>query len=575
MEVKNDQNSLDSTDLDNISVIELNDGYLVKIIPDGLNVDYIIKDTNNREVGKYKGTQPITITERSIIGVEIKKHLNPSNDYTKERVSREFEEVKGVLQESYEIILNRLNEELERVKKEKERILEEKKTEAKFLLESEDLPLIRIASLVSWLTAGERNNIMLTFIAYCSQVILDSPISVIGLGEGSSGKTHIQEVAMSLLPDEFVLHEKGSTGATTFNRAKDDPNYYDGKIVNFGDLGGKNSQDFVMEAKNLLKELQSDGFVNKPLNIPTKDEGWVVIDLTLYGKPCLTYTTVPGFKFDDQEMSRSIFITPRTDNRAVFNARKQILELKHGRTYNMFKKYESIAKDIQYVIYLLKERMEELTIINPYTKSVIDFLGESEYFKRDFDKYNGILKTITAFHSFNRPTFDIEGEEILFTSLNDIQLFISLLRSYHEAISVNVSPKAAEILSDLRERIDEWILAKKISELGITTNEYFELSGTTLSKRSVQRYFSELNNAGFLKTVRKEGSAWIYALSEKVGADILNNLLILDETEQELIKWELGDSALHFIKEDVAMDGLDIKLQDKNIPVPGWERYDN
>ena len=136
-----------------------------------------------------------------------------------------------------------------------------KKNDARVVLESSMNPLIYIASLVSWMTAGERNNIMLTFIAYCSQVILDNPISVIALGEGSSGKTHIQEVALSLIPDEFVRHEKGSTGATTFNRAKDDPEYYKGCIVNFGDLGGINSQDFIMEAKNLLKELQSDGLL--------------------------------------------------------------------------------------------------------------------------------------------------------------------------------------------------------------------------------------------------------------------------------------------------------------------------
>lgn len=492
---------------------------------------------------------------------------------SKKGISQKFEDIKLILNsqcDTYSEAL--LNEEM--VKEElNEQELQARKEDARIVLESKMNPLIYIASLVSWMTAGERNNIMLTFMAYCSQVILDNPISVIGLGEGSSGKTHIQDVALELIPDEFIRHEKGSKESTTFNRAKEDPYYYQHCIVNFGDLGGKNSQDFIMEAKNILKELQSDGFVKHPLNIPSKDEGWVLIDLILYGNPCLTYTTVPGFDFDDQEMSRSIFITPRTDNKEVFNARKKILELKFGRTYKEFKRFENDIQIVQFIVYILRERMEEVTIINPYTQSIIDFLGESDYFKRDFDKYNGILKTITAFNSYNREPFEIDGEKVLFTSLNDIQIFTSLLAAYHESISVNISPKAAEVLKDIKKYWTEWSDGYKIGKLGITTNDYFEHGSCKLSKRSVRTYFGELNNAGFLKVVGKESNSNIYSFTDLKSKDN-EDLLQLDEEAKELIRWELGEPALSFIECDVATDKLDIGWQDPDVPTPPWERYD-
>lgn len=444
------------------------------------------------------------------------------------------------------------------------------------LLQSKDLPLIYIGSLVSWMTAGERENIMLTFIAYCSQVILRTPTSVIGLGEGGSGKTHIQEVALSLIPEQFVHHEKSITEAAMFNRAKDDPYYYDGCIVNYGDMGGRNSQDFIIEAKNLLKELQSDGFINKPLNIPG-DEGWNVMDITLYGYPCLTYTTVPGFEFDDQEMSRSIFITPRMDNKEVFNARKQIMELKHGRTYKSYLKCKEEIKLVKFMVMALRERLEEITIINPYTDSVIKFLGQSEYFKRDFDKYNGLLKTITAFHVFNRSTFMLEGEEILFTTINDIKLFKSLLKAYHESVSVNISPKASEILRMLRKRLKGWIQDSRVESLiGITTTEFYELTKgeMNLSKRSVQRYFGELNAAGLLKVIDSKGSANVYELSENEVKSSMDKMEDLTERQQELIRAELGGPALEFIKLDVGLDKLGIEWNDQEVDVPGWDDYD-
>lgn len=54
---------------------------------------------------------------------------------------------------------------------------------------------------------------------------------------------------------------------------KNDKYFYDGKIVNYGDMGGTNDHEFMEVSKNLMKELQSDGFLNKPLNIPDGEVG--------------------------------------------------------------------------------------------------------------------------------------------------------------------------------------------------------------------------------------------------------------------------------------------------------------
>ena len=115
-----------------------------------------------------------------------------------------------------------------------------------------------------------------------------------------------------------------------------------------------------------FEELQSDGFLNKPLNIPDGEGGWEVKDLKLEGRPCLTYTTVPNHNFDEQEMSRSIFITPRMDNKEIFNRRNRLLEFKHGRSYNTLNKYENEAELVPYMLLHLKEVFEDISIINPY-----------------------------------------------------------------------------------------------------------------------------------------------------------------------------------------------------------------
>lgn len=554
--------------------VPFEDGYSINVFPSLNKVIYIFKDMNGYEAAKYKHVEPLMITELSQVGKEIKKHLDPHGDLSARKLGELFENIKMALNELYQLHQIIEDRESEESRLQGEQELQSNMEIAKSLLESKEMPILYIASLVSWLTAGERVNIMLAFIAYASQVILQNPINVVGLGEGGSGKTHIENTALNLLPGEYVLNEKKTTEAALFRRAEIKPDFYDGKIVNYGDLGGRNSQDFILEVKDLLKELQSDGYLCKPLVVPGEDGGFEVKELELYGRPSTTYTTIPGFEFDDQEMSRSIFITPRMDNKAVFHAHKKMLELDDGKTYKKYKEYLQDSEIVPFIVLLLRKRMKNIKIINPYTESVIDFLGESEYFKRDFDKYNGILKTITAINGYNRPLFEYEGQDILFTSLNDIQLFISLLRNYHESIAVNISPKAAEVLDEIRANIDDWIYKQKVPEMGFTTSNFYELSTINLSKRSIQTYFGELNKVGFLKVVDKMGNANIYNLSGRVSDDLLDNFLVMSDEHKNLIIYEYGSVALNFILEDEPHEKLSILWYDPDVTVPRWEDYD-
>lgn len=893
----------------NPNIVPFPDGYTLQVRTTKNSILYTLKDSNNIESGKFKTVEPLMVGEQSNLGKEIRKHLNPDGRLSSDAVKEDFEKVKQVLNELYQLHQINKDKEDEEKRLHDEQELQANLDAAKQLLENKDQPILYIASLVSWLTAGERSNIMLTFIAYASQVILRNPINVVILGEGGSGKaldlnteiptpngftlikdlkvgdnvfdengricevthkspvfydhdcyeisfddgckivadadhrwkvlshyqrdkkldgsvldtkelfkthklkkgmrwvnnyaieipeplqlpdkklpidpyilglwlgdghthdahfttkdyelldtfekygyelhpkkhdehtwnvlglfkplrlnnllhnkhipksyfrasyhqrlslvqglmdtdghvdkkgnceftqkkkeiikglsdllktlgiktrikptykkatnapnseykkyyilhfttnlpvfrlprklerikekirktqerkyitsvkpiksvptqciavnspsklflcgrgcipthnTHIETEALSLIPSEFVIREKKTTDAAFFDKGLENPYVYDGKIVSFGDLGGESSQDFVLEIKDLLKELQTDGYLSKTMIGKDHDGERMRVQMELFGHPCTTYTTVPGFVFDDQEMSRSIFITPRMDNRRVFHAMKKVLEFHGGRTHKQYQKYRGEIDIVKYIVYLLRERMETVMINNPYTESVIKFLGESEYFKRDLDKYNGILKTITAINGYNRATFNIDGQDILYTNLSDIQIFISLLKTYHESISVNISPKSAEILDDLRGGVDDWIYENKITEMGtFTVNDYFELGTTHLSKRSIQNYFGELNRAGFLKVVGSKGRANEYQLSGRVSDELLDDLLFLSDEQKQLIEWELGGTAKDFICEDEVLEGLTIHLQDHDVDPPGWDRLDH
>lgn len=537
-------------------------------------VTYVFKNRYGNKIGEHVNRLPATLSPQSNVARQCKQIMNQKGKTDPKMLNSQFEEVKQLLQLNYENELSSIEQEIaDRKQAEKEKDIIKSK-EAITKLQSLDYPLIYIGSIVEWFTAGERNNILYAFTVYAGQVILKNPVSVICLGEASSGKSHIQETALRLIPKKFIVNEKKITEAALFNRAKKDRYFYGGKIVNYGDMGGANDHEFMEESKNLMKELQSDGFLNKPLNIPDGEGGWEVKDLKLGGRPCLTYTTVPNHNFDEQEMSRSIFITPRMDNKEIFNRRNRLLEFKHGRSYNTLKKYKNEAELVPYMLLHLKEVFKDIAIINPYVYFVIDFLKNSAFYKRDFDKFNGILKTMTALNYYNHEVHDVDGKKVILTNIADVQQFMSLLNPYKESISANLAQKAVDVLNDIRNNIDEWKMQKErvMPGMGITTSEYFQLQNLELSLDSVRKYMYALKNQGFLQITERFNNFNIYDLANSEIAHISYDLKHIDDSVYEDIRYGIGEWVVDLMNEDKFVEGLSVMNFDSEVEKPVWAK---
>jgi len=428
----------------------------------------------------------------------------------------------------------------ERRKQERQEQAEERELELEMIaskgedaLEASKHPIKWIADSINWYTAGERLNILYAWITYCSQIILDNPISVIGIGEAGSGKSHILETAMELLPQEYVLRMKSATEAATYAFAEKDPWFFDKKIVYIGDMGGAADHEEAEKFKNLIKELQTDGEVKRVKQVKGEDGEWDNKFFELYGYPCLTYTNVPGHEFDGQELSRSIMVSPRSDNDRAVSAMKHLYSMKSGPSFENIQFFRGRIPIIRDMVIALRQRMQHTEIINPYHEFINAFLNKSKFFKRDFDKYNGILRVITAINGYNRELIN----EVLFTTVEDIVLFLELLERYHESITANLSPNAADIIREMRENADKWDLYDE--ESGHTVNDYMARSGYQFAKRSFQQYFSELNANGLIKTAGKEGKQNLYVLVDtSLGVDETD--IKMSEFDQKMLTYNYG-----------------------------------
>lgn len=478
---------------------EFYDKYILDVdaTPNNVSYQFITPEGKKAKVFNDK-RDPLEIGPRTSLGVEILKHIEPEGKYrTKALVEKEFEEIMMSLSEMVESIIIAKNEAEETIKELEADVIKDQINDGYTHLDETDVPLLWIAHTIDWLTAGERDNILYAFLAYASQVILRNPISVIGIGDGGSGKTHIQDLALSLMPDEFVLQMKSSTMAAVYAMSERDPYYFDGKIVNMGDMGGSSDHEEAEEFKNIMKEMQSDGYVKRIKMVKGDDGEQIPKDFELFGKPCLTYTNVPGFEYDDQEKSRSVFFQPRVDNDKAVSVFKRLHDMKGTKTEETINQYKERVPEIQKMLLALRDRMETIRIENPYGDFLDVYLADSKYFKRDVDKFKGILKIVTAINGYKRPRVD----NTLFTTKEDIKIFIDILQRYRESITANLTPGASDLLQELRDNAEQWDLY----EDGISVNDYMYKSRNNLAKNSARRYFSELNAASYLKVIDTAG----------------------------------------------------------------------
>jgi len=325
--------------------------------------------------------------------------------------------------------------------------------EAKKALEDLDNILIYVGCVADWMAAGERLNVLFGFICAVNLLVFGDPINFIATGMAGSGKTAIEQTIFDMLPAENVSWEKKPTVAAIFRRAEEDPRFYDKKIVYMGDLGGDKDMESSEEARNIFKELNSDGKMSRPVSAPGEDT-WVTVDLLLEGKPALFYTTVHDYKLNDQEVSRGFVISPRTDNTVMVNVMHERLRAIKGKTlkqHNRIKDCE-LSKIRNIVRFLMG--LGELTVVNPYPDVLQKMISGSPFIKRDYQKIMMLAEAITVLNYNDRKKWETEDGTYIITSKQDIMFLYQLLEGYMESIHLNVPNSLLDLHKQLEEKYD-------------------------------------------------------------------------------------------------------------------------
>ena len=291
---------------------------------------YEMKINDDVRIIDATSNSPAELTYRSSVYSEIKKHLT---DYSSEKQNEIFIDIKNSMEKNI-VDEDKIKEDEAKAQlREEAKRKDEKYTNlyARFngFLEKYDKTALEMIVAVSHcLGVGSPREIVRAFLGYFQTVAGFKGTNVIAIGSPASGKSFVLETALSMMPDENV--HKGSKSVAYFFRKY---NHRDltGEIFFIGDLGGEKSNEDTIQLRDLIKELTTDGYVER--GVVNKDNNMEEEEQWVEGYPALSYTTAKEEMVNDQEKSRSVILTPQPVDSGKLMVYDSVMAY-HGKYYD-------------------------------------------------------------------------------------------------------------------------------------------------------------------------------------------------------------------------------------------------
>ena len=287
-------------------------------------------------------------------------------------------------------------------------------------------PLEFITKVTDGLGVGLGIEVLRAFFGFLQTYLGYKGTNVIAIGSQASGKSHIIESALRLIPQEKVFY--GVKSVAYFFRKF---NHQDltGCIFYLGDLGGDHDGDDTIRMRDMLKQLSTDGYIERGVvdnnNDNMAEEQWVK------GYPCLCYTTANESIINDQEKSRSIIITPPYVDPNALMTFKAIMS-NQGSYASEIEQVNRDVESIQGLVHYLASEKTDVDIFNVYMYDIVEYIGMIDDFNRKVDEFNSILKlscTLNKGKCVYHREYDGEEYPLLLASKQDVRTALTIFDS--------------------------------------------------------------------------------------------------------------------------------------------------
>ncbi|OQW97660.1 MAG: hypothetical protein BWK74_06010 [Desulfobacteraceae bacterium A6] len=409
---------------------------------------------------------------------------------------------------------------------------EEEKARALALLKNPDMFTEILADLETIGVTGEETNKLTGYLAAVSRK-LEEPLSVLIQSRSAAGKSTLQDVILSLVPDEDYVKYTRITDQALFYKDEDSLAHKILAIEEEAGMGG---------AAYSIRNIQSSKKITVAATGKDPGTGKMRTEEYTVNGPVAVMITTTAAELEGETASRFLFLTIDESSQMTQAIHKMQRDAETLDGLVRKQKSQHIVKKHQNAQRLLKP----LTVVNPFT-GYLSYPNRSLRTRRDHKKYLGLIRTVAYLHQYQREikTVEVEGKpvEYIEVTLDDIEKANRLANEVLGQSLDEIAKPSRTLLAGIYGMVREPAEKQEcpLDEIYFTRRQIREYTGWT--DWQIRAHIRQLEEMEYLHVrVGAQGKQYAYALNYRGqgedGGKCYLNLTPTDEIKRLMKKKE-------------------------------------
>ncbi|MEK7706712.1 MAG: hypothetical protein AAB380_01795, partial [Verrucomicrobiota bacterium] len=374
---------------------------------------------------------------------------------------------------------------------------------------------------------GERNNALTQYLGMTSRKMAD-PLAILTLSSSGAGKSHLQDLVLSLCPPEDLIKVTSLSDRALFYKGEHSLVH---KVLAIEEEAGAFGAAYALRSLITQKLLTSETTIKNPLTGKMETQTSRVL-----GPAHVTLTTTNPNP-DDETRTRFFLMSvdeSAAQTLAILAAQRQSHTLEGMRREH--RRGAILARH-----HALQRLLRPLRVVNPF-EPLLNYGDERMLFRRDNPKYQRLILAVTFLRQMQRAVQrDAEtGVEYIETTLADIATANELARALFGGSVDDLAPPSRDLLERISDHVQRRAAELKIEAPRVEFHRRELREALKLGEAQLRRYLQPLVELGYLVPVAgRFGQPFCYRLlydREREGGRFVPGLKDVEQIRLEAVK---------------------------------------
>jgi DNA primase catalytic core len=253
---------------------------------------------------------------------------------------------------------------------------------------------------------GEETNRLIGYLVMTSRK-MDDPLALLILSGSGAGKSHLQDIILSLCPDEELIKLTSLSGQALFYKGEDSLRH---KVLAVEEEAGASEAHYAIRNLISAKKLVIETTVKNPLS------GRLETQVNTVHGPTAVFQTTTNPQTDAETRSRFILVSvdeSPEQTRAILEAQR------HSHTLDGWQRRRQ-REAVLRRHHALQRLLKPVQVVNPF-EPFLTYPDDRLLVRRDHPKYLHLILAVTFLHQLQRPVKRDEAVgEYIETTLADV-----------------------------------------------------------------------------------------------------------------------------------------------------------